>query len=289
MHCVFRNIAIIDRQNNAEAVHALTKLIKRLQKKKVNIFLEYNTANVLPDFKFPVISDNELAKNCDLIIVIGGDGSLLSAARIAARQNLPIVGINMGKLGFLTDITINNIAKIDEIIDGKFCEEYRFLLSTEMKDCAKKNIKNIALNDVVFLPYIAGHIINFSVHVDQQFVCTYHADGLIVTTPTGSTAHALSGGGPILHPELEAIALVPMLPHNLSSRPIIIKDSSVIKVTLNNTNPIDLLVRCDGQVQTMVHGSVIKIKKAKERLRLLHPLGYNYFETLRTKLHWESK
>lgn len=280
MNYMFKSVAIIGRQNTVETKKTLAILIKHLQRKKINIALELDTAEMLSNYKLPVVKHEKLNQHCELIIVVGGDGSLLSASHIAACQNLPIVGINRGKLGFLTDIAPNNITKIDKILAGEFLEEQRFLLATE---------KNLALNDIVFFSYVAGHMIDFSVHVDKQFLCSYRADGLIVATPTGSTAHALSGGGPILYPALEAVVLIPILSHNLSSRPIVIRADSTIKVTFDHTNTTDLLVRCDGQLKTTLQSNSVTIKKAKEKLRLLHPTNYNYFETLRTKLHWEKK
>jgi len=289
MSSTFKSVAIIGRQNTADISKTLEDLIKHLQRKKIDIVLENDTAKILPDHKIHAVSREQLSEHCELIIVVGGDGSLLNAARTAVRQNLPIVGVNRGKLGFLADIAPDNINKIDAILAGEFYEEQRFLLATEMNDKDNAIVRNLALNDVVFLSCIAGQMIDFSVHVEQQFLCNYHADGLIIATPTGSTAHALSGGGPILHSALEAIVLVPMLSHNLSSRPIVINNESAIEVIFNNVDTADLLVRCDGQVQTMLHGGSVKIKKAKEKLRLLHPIDYNYFETLRSKLHWETK
>lgn len=285
----FKNIAIIGRQNTSDAASTLSILIKHLQTKKINVALEHDTASILPHYKIPTIPCEKLTTNCDLIVVVGGDGSLLSAARIAAYKNLPIVGINRGDLGFLTDIPPNNIAKIDEILRGKYLEEHRFLLAATMKNQNKLIAKSLALNDVVLLSHTTGHMIEFAVYVDQKFLCNYRADGLIVTTPTGSTAHALSSGGPILYPTLENIALVPILSHNLSSRPIVISSKSEIKIIFNENNLSDLLVLCDGQTQTMIQGGTIKISKAKEKLRLLHPTDYNYFETLRTKLNWEKE
>jgi NAD+ kinase len=289
MKTIFKSVALIGKQDAADVGKTLAKLIKHLQRKKIAIVLEHDTAQLLPDYKIPIIHRDQLHNHCELIIVVGGDGSLLSASRIAVQQRLPIVGINRGHLGFLTDIKPNNIAKIDAILAGKFYQEQRFLLTANMRDKNKTTIQNLALNDIVFLSYVAGNIIDFSVYVDQQFLCNYHADGLIIATPTGSTAHALSGGGPILHPGLDAIVLVPMLSHNLSSRPIVIKNESTIKIVFNHANSVDLLVRCDGQVQTMLHDCYVEIKKAKEQLTLLHPTDYNYFETLHTKLHWERK
>lgn len=285
----FKNIAIIGRQNSSNAAKTLSLLIKHLKAKKINAYLEHDTASILPNNKIPTIPREKLKDYCDLIIVIGGDGSLLSAARIAASQKLPIVGVNRGDLGFLTDIAPDNIAKIDEILAGNYLQENRLLLEAKIDDQNKTTTKNLALNDVVILPYTPGHLSEFAVYVDQQFLCNYRADGLIVATPTGSTAHALSSGGPILHPTLENIVLVPMQSHNLSSRPIVIASKSEIKITFNEDNIADLLVICDGQTQTIAHGGAIKISKAKEKLRLLHPTDYNYFETLRTKLNWEKE
>lgn len=289
MSITFNSVAIIGRQNNTDTRVTLSKVIAHLQSKKIHAILEQDTAKILSDYQIPAIPKEDLAKHCQLIIVVGGDGSMLSAARIAARQNLPVIGINRGNLGFLTDIAPDQIAKIDEILAGNYYAESRFLLATATKDHNNTTKRNLALNDVLFLSYIAGHMLNFSVYVNDKFVCDYSADGLIISTPTGSTAHALSGGGPILTPDLEAITLVPMFSHNLSSRPIVVASSSIIKVVFNSTDATELLVRCDGQVQTMLHGSYIKITKAPETLCLLHPISYDYFETLRTKLHWETR
>lgn len=284
----FKNIAIIGRQNTIGVAKTLAALIKYLQAKEINVFLEQDTATILSHHKVPAVPREKLKKHCDLIIVVGGDGSLLSAARIAACQHLPVIGINRGDLGFLTDIPPNNIAKIDKILEGKFHEESRFLLTAKIENQNRSTAHNLALNDVVLLSYATGHIIEFAVYVDEQFLCNYRADGLIVATPTGSTAHALSSGGPILHPSLENIVIVPMLSHNLSSRPIVLKSDCHIKIVFNESNVTDLLILCDGQTQTMLQGRIIKISKAKEKLRLLHPIDYNYFETLRTKLNWEK-
>ncbi|MDR1057084.1 MAG: NAD(+) kinase [Coxiellaceae bacterium] len=285
----FKNIVIIGHQNTPNITKTLLSLIKHLQTKKVNVFLESDTANIIPNCNIAIIPREKLKNSCDLIVVVGGDGSLLSASRIAARQNLPIVGINRGDLGFLTDVPPNNLAKIDEILEGKFYQENRFLLTTEMENQKNLPIRNLALNDVVLLSAITGHMIELNVWVDQKFLCGYRADGLIVATPTGSTAHALSSDGPILYPTLDNIVLVPVLSHNLSSRPIVISSKSKIKIIFDETNTTDLLVLCDGQIQTMTQGDTIIIRKAKEKLRLLHPIDYSYFETLRTKLHWEKE
>ncbi len=285
----FKNVVIIARKSTPGAAKTLSVLIKHLQTKAINVFLEHDTATILPSCKVPIIERNKLKDHCDLIVVVGGDGSLLSAARIAARQKLPIIGINLGNLGFLTDITSKNIDQIDEILTGNFHEERRFLLQAKMENQNKPITQNLALNDIVLLSYTTGHIIELAIYVNQKFLCNYRADGLIIATPTGSTAHALSSGGPILYPTLENIVLVPMLSHNLSSRPIVLSSNSKIKIVFNKSNSTDLIILCDGQNQTMLQGGVIKISKAKEKLRLLHPKDYSYFEVLRTKLNWEKE
>jgi len=285
----FKNIAIIGRQTSLDGTKTLLALIKHLQKKRVKVVLEHDTANILPNSKIPVVRREKLKDSCDLIVAVGGDGSLLSAARVAARQKLPLVGVNRGTLGFLTDITPKNLAKIDEILAGKFFQEERFLLAAKMRSSNRIITQNLALNDIVLFSYATGHLIDFAVYVDKVFLCNYRADGLIVATPTGSTAHALSSGGPILCPTLENIVLVPVLSHNLSSRPIVVSSKSKIEIVFDRSNLTDLLVLCDGQTQTMMQGGVIEIKQAREKLSLLHPTDYNYFETLRTKLHWEKE
>ncbi|MDR1012484.1 MAG: NAD(+) kinase [Coxiellaceae bacterium] len=286
----FKKIAIIGRHNASSVAKTLRSVIDYLQKKKIKVFLERDTANIIPNCNVPILPQEKLKNICDLIVVVGGDGSLLSASQIAACQNIPIIGINRGNLGFLTDISPNNFSQIDEILLGNFHQEYRFLLEMRLEPQKHNHNKKIALNDIVLLPASMGHMIEFSVYVDQNFLCNYRSDGLIIATPTGSTAHALSSGGPILYPTIENIVLVPILSHNLSSRPIVISNKSEIQIICNKTKiNNNLLILYDGQSQPLTQLSSIFIKKAKEKLSLLHPINYNYFTILRTKLHWEKE
>jgi len=289
MNFKFNTIALTSKQSDPNTIDTLKKIIAYCHEKKIKLVLENQTAKLLnkSDKSLPF---DDLAKHADLLVVVGGDGSLLSAARNACKQNLPILGVNCGRLGFLNDIYPDKIAQISAIIAGEFSVEERFLLSVEVKEKNKIIWQDLALNDAVLLSGNAGHIVYFSVQIKDRFVCTYGADGLIIATPTGSTAHALSGGGPILHPELNAIALVPMLSHNLSSRPIVIDANNIIKITLAKNNIEAARVSCDGQMHTAVMpGYEIHITKAREKVHLIHPLDYDYFEALRTKLHWEKK
>ncbi len=284
----FKKIAVICRRNNRNSMDTLDYLMEYLKKQKIQVFIERETASFLAKNTVATVDANQLNKVCDLIAVVGGDGSFLSAARLAAKQNLPIVGINRGSLGFLTDITPRCIDKVGEIIRGIFYEEKRLVLKTTIANNNKKTTQNLAINDVVFLSHSTGHLIEFFVHLNGQFLCKYRANGLIVATPTGSTAHALSGGGPILYPTLENIVLVPMLSHNLSSRPIVIDGKSTIEITFIKSNATELLTICDGQLKSTLQEGKIRIR-AEKRLRLLHPKEYNYFDILRTKLHWEKE
>lgn len=288
MNTTFKTVAIVGRQNTPNAAINLEAVIKYLQSQKINIILELQTSFIIPNCKLPAVTHDKLKQNCDLIVVVGGDGSMLNAARTAATQNLPVTGINRGTIGFLADIPPTNISKINEILAGQYYEEQRLLINAHLQYEDQTIYQSLALNDIVLLSSNAGHMMEFLVNIDDQFVCEYRADGLIISTPTGSTAHSLSGGGPILHPTLDAIGLIPMFSHNLSSRPIIINANSTISIVFVKTNSYELKATCDGQQRILLPpGGRITITKAENKLRLLHPLDYNYFETLRTKLHWE--
>jgi NAD+ kinase len=285
----FSKIALISLQTTNEVIATLTHLIEQLKKNGLKVVIEKDTAKLLIKPGLPIIAREELYKHCELLIVVGGDGSLLNAARTAAQQNLPVIGINRGKLGFLTDIYPEEIEQIHAVLNGHYQEEQRFLLQANIAEKNSNAKQELALNDVVLISSEPGRIAEFNVQIDMRPVCTYHADGLIISTPTGSTAHALSGGGPILHPNLNAIALVPMFSHNLSTRPFVIDANSQIKIVVSTNNPEPLRLACDGHSRfTITAPSEITIQKAKPVLTLLHPLNYNYFATLRAKLHWEK-
>lgn len=287
----FNTIALMGKLKTDEVADTLYALITHLTALNKKILIEKETLSIIPDCKLPAINRNKLLPaGCELLIVVGGDGSLLHAAHAAATQDIPVLGINRGFLGFLTDILPNNLHKINAILDGNYIEEHRFLLTTTIASDSKRINSEYALNDIVILSTVAGQMIEFSVFIDDEFMCGYRADGIIISTPTGSTAHALSGGGPILHPELEAIVLLPMFSHNLSSRPIVIKSNSTIKIVLDENHPANYNISRDGHLHLLAaNKNTLLIKKAEKKLRLLHPTDYNYFETLRSKLHWERR
>lgn len=286
----FKKIALIGRQRGENIVETLLALKTYLRGHQTDVVFEQDTAALMSQHNKPAIPSDQLAQHCDLIIAVGGDGSLLNAARIAIKQNLPVLGINRGRLGFLTDIRPEEFSKVNAVLNGEYIEEKRFLLTAQLQYQDQLIAQQDALNDVVLLPGDVAHMIEFAIYINHQFVCTQRADGLIVATPTGSTAYALSGGGPILHPGLNAVVLVPMFPHTLSSRPIVIAADSLIEIVIDEENEVSPFVSCDGQQRIAIPcGGKIKITRKKEELRLIHPKDYNYFETLRTKLGWVNK
>lgn len=287
----FKTVGLMGRQRKEDISDTLLALKQFLQSRKIAVIVEHETANWFPIGGLATYPRDTLGKHCDLIIVVGGDGSLLNAARAATLQQTPLLGINRGRLGFLTDIHPQELTtKVAAVLDGHYIEEQRFLLSAEIKHEERWIARDIALNDMVLMPGDVAHMIEFSLNIDEQFVCSQRADGLITATPTGSTAYALSGGGPILHPGLDAIVLVPMFPHTLSSRPLVVPAKSAIKITIDQQNETCPCFSCDGQTRIPIPlGASIHIKKMEKKLSLIHPLDYNYFTTLREKLHWNTK
>lgn len=288
----FKRAILYARQYRAnQGVHeTLLRLIDYLKTQTVEAWLDQDTADHF-NIKVPVLSREDMGKKQDLIIVVGGDGSLLSAARMAIKVNLPVVGINRGRLGFLTDILPQELERqLGAVLKGAYQEEHRFLLQSRISEQNDGFFQGDALNDVVLSRGTETHLIEFEIFIQQQFVCRYRSDGLIVSTPTGSTAYALSAGGPIMHPQLDAIVLVPMFSHSLSSRPLVVDGDSLIELRISERNESNLRVSCDGHESHIVKpGQTVSIQKNAQQLRLLHPEDYLYYDTLRIKLGWESK
>lgn len=301
----FHKIILYARQHRATS--GVYETIQRLvsywgKRPELAIFLESETAKHLAqhyqDFNMlnlSVLSIDDLPDNekNTVLVVIGGDGSLLSAARVAVQKNLPIMGINRGRLGFLASITPDEAEqKLDDVFRGTYEEEQRFLLHACIRNDKKIVYDGLALNDVVLTQGDEPCMIAFDVFDHKTLISHYRADGLIVATPTGSTAYALSGGGPILHPSMDAITLVPMFPHTLSSRPIVLgtQDAShSLHIHLSPNNESSCRIAYDGQENQIIQPDYwIDIKKYPRKLRLLQPLSYNYYDTLRSKLGWEA-
>lgn len=288
----FKRVILYARQHRAnEGINeTLQRLISFLKEKKINAYQDIDTTASFK-LKLPVLERDNMGGQQDLIIVVGGDGSLLSAARMAIKVNVPVIGINRGRLGFLTDISPQDIdSQLGPVLDGLYTEERRFLLQTRVYDEESTYFQGDALNDVVLSRGKETHLIDFEVWINQQFVSHYRADGLILATPTGSTAYSLSAGGPIVHPQLNAMVMVPMFSHSLSSRPLVIDGRDHIDVKISQSNESDLQISCDGHESKLVKpGQVISVEKNAQQLRLLHPGDYQYYDTLRIKLGWGSQ
>lgn len=286
----FRNIGLIGRRESDLVADSLRQLIAFLDGRNLHVVLDEDTARLLPDANYQVGTHKIMGEICDLIIVVGGDGSLLGAARSFARYKVPLLGVNRGRLGFLTDILPSEIEeRVGEVLDGQYIREDRFLLEAHVRRDGQPVGQNSALNDVVFHSAGSVKMVEFELFIEGQFVYRQRSDGLIVSTPTGSTAYALSGGGPIMHPRIDAIVLVPMCPHTLSSRPLLVDGSSEIKLVICETNVARMLVSCDGQGDIAVEpGDVISIRKKAHKLHLLHPTHHSFYEACRSKLGWSE-
>lgn len=288
----FRTIALMGKINHPEVSQAISSLYDFLLGKNYTVLLEQRLSKQVDCDSTVCMDVVDLGKRADLAIVVGGDGHMLGAARIFARYNVPVIGVNRGNLGFLTDLPPTDFeTALLQVLEGEYQREERFLLEAAVYRHGEKKSANTALNEAVLHPGKIAHMIDFSVYINQAFVFCQRADGMIVSTPTGSTAYALSAGGPILTPQLQVMTLVPMFPHTLSCRPIVIDSRSEVKLVISPDNPDEQLhVSCDGHVMLSVHpGDEIIIKQAEHPLILLHPKDYDYFNVLRTKLGWSNQ
>ncbi len=285
----FKRIALMGRHDRDPIQETLIALHEFLTLRNCPVVYDHETASRLP-FKINSVSIEMLAQHCDLLIVVGGDGSLLQAAKIAVAQSLPVLGVNRGRLGFLTDIYPHELATIEAVLNGEYQAENRFLLQCHVyrEDHVIASID--AVNEIVLSPDSIAHMIEFEVMVNKRFVCDLRADGLIIATPTGSTAYALSGGGPIVEPSLNAIVLVPMFPHTLTNRPLVIDANAHLTIHITSHNDIIPFISGDGQkCMSIERSDRLILQKHASPLKLIHPQTYDYFETLRSKLNWQSR
>lgn len=285
----FDTIALIGKYQSPEVAEAVLRLANYLRGLGLPVIIEQGTASATGlTSGFTVGSYEEIGVRADLAVVLGGDGTLLHSACRLAGYDVPLVGVNQGRLGFLTDISRDvALDRIGEILAGRFTEEHRVLLDVEVLRGGQRVFRTTVLNDVVVNKGELGRMIEFDLRVDGEFVYTQRSDGMIVSTPTGSTAYALSANGPILHPSVDGIALVPMCPHALTARPITLPDRCCIEIVL--LPPHDSRVHFDGQSRYDARaGDTVRITRSPHTVRLLHPVGYSYFAMLREKLHWSS-
>jgi NAD+ kinase len=234
------------------------------------------------------IEEQEISQRANLVIAIGGDGTMLYAARLVATSDVPLLGINRGRLGFLTDVSPDDmLERLDDILQGRFTEDRRTLLEARLQPQGGAELVMTALNDVVIQKWETGRMLDIATSIEGRHLNTHGSDGLIVATATGSTAYALSCGGPIIQPELGVLVLVPISPHTLSDRPIVVPSGTRIEIRLLEKPDTRAQVMCDGAVlgELQVSGQLL-VGPSKQRITLLHPPGYDYYRLLRSKLHW---
>jgi len=263
-----------------------------LIKNGYQVMIEHQVAQALSLINTPNTGTlSQIGQYCDLAIVIGGDGNLLSAAYVLSSYNIKIIGINRGTLGFLTDLHPDTaLQKLSDVLSGKYIIDNRFLLEIQIFQENGVLLKNTAVNEIVLHADKVAHMIEFEVHIDGELAFSQRSDGLIISTPTGSTGYSLSAGGPILATSLDAIALVPMFPHTLSARPLVINNSSTICLKFPHLKNTKLRISCDSQRVLSIHNhDIIYIRRSDDCLNLIHPNSYNYFDTLSSKLNWSKR
>lgn len=279
----FQCTALIAKPGDSNLADTLRPIHDFLLEQQLDVVLDNNAADLLGNDTF--ISMDNIGKKCDLAIVVGGDGTLLSAARALVTHDIPIVGVNRGRLGFLVDISPDHaLNSLHDILAGNYLEEKRFLLETSIGN----HKPTLAFNEVTLHKWNMARMIEFETRVNDKLVSRQRSDGIIVSTPTGSTAYALSGGGPLLEPGLDAIALVPICPHTLSNRPIVVHGDSEIDIRVcGHTESRNVRVTNDGQKSLEIEaGDKLHIHKYHKPARLIHPADHDHFELLRAKLGW---
>ena len=291
MSASFSTVGVISRRDSPEILDSVIAVRDCLVRNGVTVLLEDATARMLEGCANGASSRAELGERCDLIVVVGGDGSLLGVGRDLAHAGVPVLGINRGGLGFLADISPDQIdTRLPEVLAGQHSIEDHFLLDARVVRDGALVGRSPALNDVVVHLGGMSRMMEFSLWVDGQFVYDQRSDGLIIASPTGSTAYSLSAGGPIMHPTLDAIVIVPMFPHTLTSRPLVVRGQSAITVVIGETSNADGQVSCDSQVNfDLLAGDEVRISKYKTPLRLVYPLGHSFYESCRSKLDWASR
>ncbi|MEO8331426.1 MAG: NAD kinase [Gallionella sp.] len=284
----FQNVALIGKQKAPEIAGPVLRLAEFLSSRGVSVVIDSLTAEHLGSNPYIKMSLAEIGNAVDLAIVIGGDGTMLNIARTLSLCDVPLIGVNQGRLGFLTDLAVDDMQEsIAAMLEGKFVIEQRLLLAARVMRNDEEVYSGRAFNEVVVHRNSISSMIEFEVRIDGEYLYNQRADGLIVSTPTGSTAYAMSAGGPILHPSLDVLELVPICPHTLSNRPIVVKSSSVIEILVHRTSDIHARFDSHTSYNLQLHDKII-VSRHPASVCLLHPVGHSYYHTLREKLLWNQ-
>lgn len=287
----FATVGLICRRDSPELQDSVAAVRDVLERRGVAVMIESATARMLGDGSAEGSSRDALGAQCDLVIVVGGDGSLLGVGRDLARWGTPVLGVNRGGLGFLADVSPDQLeSKLGAVLEGNYIVEDHFLLDARIHREGRVLNRSTALNDVVVHLGGMSRMMEFSLYVDDEFVYDQRSDGVIVASPTGSTAYALSAGGPIMHPSLDAIVIVPMFPHTLTSRPLVVPGGCEIRVSVGETGSAEAQVSCDSQVDfDLRYGDEVRISKYESPLRLVYTRGHSFYESCRSKLDWGTR
>ncbi len=287
---MFNRIGLITNSGVKAIQTTLTEVVEYLSSRELEIILDKCCADLLSEHNFDVYDAKELGKHCDLVIAIGGDGTMLMASHILCDFNVPLLGINLGHVGFLSDIPADDIANsMDEILNGHYVEDVRFLLNGQVFRDGECTFEGYALNDIVIQKWNIARLVELKTYINGAFVHTHRSDGMIVSSPTGSTAYALAGGGPVVHPSLDALLLVPICPYSLTNRPIVVDGNSHIEIVVSTREVDQARLTFDGEIKLeLAPNDRVRVKKKNKKIRLIHPPGHDQFHILREKLHWSK-
>ena len=290
MQTSFRTIGIIGKPSDPSVAETLAILYAYLKAHDYKVIVASDSVGFIEDIAVNSCPADVIGSKCDLVIAVGGDGTFLAAIRAIVAFDIPLIGVNLGRLGFLVDISPNNLPdKLHRILQGHYSEEQRYLLRAKIIRDGEIIHEETAVNEVVVHRWITPSMIEIVTKIDNVFLNSQRSDGLIISTPTGSTAYSLSAGGPILSPSLNALVLVPLNPHTLSNRPIVVADTAEIEISFLQTKQINALVTCDHiEIPRVLISDKILIKKEPKPIRILHPEGHDFFYILRNKLNWSS-
>lgn len=288
MKSQFRHVALIGKYHAQGSRLALESIAQFLNAQGCDITIEKDTASSTGLTQYPILDVEGIGRQCDLALVVGGDGTMLGIGRVLAKFGVPLIGINQGRLGFITDIAFDDYQTVlSPMLRGDFEEDRRWMMQAQVMRDGRCVFNATAMNDVVVNRGASSGMVELRVEVDGRFVANQRADGLIIASPTGSTAYALSAGGPLLHPSIAGWVLVPIAPHTLSNRPIVLSDTG--EITVEIVGGRDASANFDMQsLASLMLGDRITVKRSDYQMRFLHPKGWSYFDTLRKKLHWNE-
>lgn len=288
MKSQFRHVALVGKYHAPGSRSALESIAQFLNAQGCNIAIEKDSAISTGLTQYPILDVAAIGAQCDLALVVGGDGTMLGIGRLLAKFGVPLIGINQGRLGFITDIAFEDYQTVlAPMLRGDFEEDRRWMMRAQVMRDGRCVFNATAMNDVVVNRGATSGMVELRVEVDGRFLSNQRADGLIIASPTGSTAYALSAGGPLLHPSIAGWVLVPIAPHTLSNRPIVLSDTG--EITVEIVAGRDASANFDMQsLASLMHGDRITVKRSDCQMRFLHPKGWSYFDTLRKKLHWNE-